>query len=296
VERKHRSMTVGLVVAICIVAIAVTGNAVTTLAAPPLPNLQRCAEVLEAGTGNWEDSKCTKPTPPKKPNSWVRVYDGGTLISGTEECAEVVEPGTGVFNDSACAEREGTKDWIRVAPEVKFPIAGGVSTIKGALETIECTANTGTASAVGGHEVAKTTLKFTKCKSSKGCAVKSPEAGAEEVRTKELVGELIYLKAEKTTPVGLLLKPASGTEVTRVEGTCLFFKPTIVNGSFMGEVTPINTTQKTGTVKYAESGGKQQFTLVEGVGETHQLTIFESPAVLVSTETLTFETEKRVAG
>jgi hypothetical protein len=246
----------------------------SALAAPTLPNMQRCAKVIEPKTGNFEESKCAKL---KAKEEWIRVYAGGTVLNGTEECAEVVEPGTGVFSESACAKREAPFEWIRVAPENrKITGTSGAGTLETASgKTVTCTADKSEAEVSGPKKLAKVFVTFTGCASS-GVKCNTSGAAAGEIKTKELEGEIGYIEPKANKEVGLDLWPSSRTATEKknhefnalfVEFECTGFAKSKVRGSVIGKLTPVNTPTKTLTLTYTKGAakGEQKLKKLEGV-------------------------------
>jgi hypothetical protein len=159
--------------------------------------------------------------------------------------------------------------------------------------TVECSADKATGQIEGTNKASKVEITFTGCKGIKGtetpCPVKSPGAAAEEVKTAVLVGELgAVAKAEApNTETGLDFKPASGASFVKLEGTCLPFEKSEVEGSIIGEVKPVKVEQTTGEVIFTETAKKQTIQSFVG-GAKDTLSVFGGEARLTNTENVTF--------
>ena len=84
-------------------------------------------------------------------------------------------------------------------------------------------------------------------KEGPGCKFKSVGAkNSGEIITTALVGELGEVNTtEATSGVGLLLRPASGTEWAKIEAPCILPEWESMKGTLAAEVTPIKTLAKT---------------------------------------------------
>jgi hypothetical protein len=129
-------------------------------------------------------------------------------------------------------------------------------------EKIECTGDSSkTGEVTSTNTVGHIQVIFTGCKGKNGsttCKAKSTGAtGAEEIITSTVKGTLGESKESKTG-VGILFEPESGTKFTEVEGSvsgCL--TKAEVKGTVAGEITPINTTSKTGKIVFTGAAGSQ---------------------------------------
>ena len=169
----------------------------------------------------------------------------------------------------------------------------------GALETssttaITCSNDTSTGEVTGSKTVGSVIVTFHGCKSTEsgGCTVHStglpalPVAEGGLVVTHLLKGEL-GTTAESATGVGLLLVPANGgREFVTLEGTCLLLSPAPVEGTVVGEATPIENLSKDGKLSFIGSKGTQhikKFNLL-GLAEEPKLSAL---GLLPSSETTT---------
>ena len=224
---------------------------------------------------------------------------GGTPQETTNECAKVVEPETGSFTTSACATKVAKSEWIRVKKaKTKFTDKSGTSELRSAAhETITCTKDTSSGEITGIKTVGNVKVTFTgctqgtakvKCKSIKNPSkpTEGTEGAEEEIITNTVEGELGEVSAG--TKVGEDLKPiAADTRFVTIKCGTLNIA---VTGSVIGEVTPINKLQTTGTLVFAANAGNtnQEFTAFTGGAEDH-LTAFSENAWLVSSDEITFE-------
>jgi hypothetical protein len=138
---------------------------------------------------------------------------------------------------------------------VSWKSVGGAGTIKGT------------------NEIATLSLIFWESEVSGtfSCAVNSPGAKSGEIKTKALTGHIGYLeKAGKI--VGALAKPASGTIVAEIEGSCLPGKVT-VSGSVVGRVTAeLNKPIASVGVSFSLASGAPEYESFEEESERHTLT------------------------
>jgi len=231
---------------------------------------------------------------------------GATNASALPEllwCMESV--GAGLYETMAkCDKLEGAatglnwewEDQVLSGEKVELMFtsnAGLMITASGGTH-IECSKDTGSITEiklVGAVQIfSKGTVTFTGCKElTFGSECNSPGQPAGTIVASELEGELVYLKSGKKTPVGVLLQHAGGTgSFTKIECLSGIISET-VTGSVIGEITSPTVSESpanTGTLVFAESGGKQQWTKVEEGSAVFQLTAFGEPSILVTTETL----------
>ncbi len=121
-----------------------------------------------------------------------------------------------------------------------------------------------------GQKLSRTwSVTFEGCKalneeSNEKCEVHSPGPLKNEVVTAKIEDTLGYIKSTEKK-VGALLKAESGP-FTKLDGTCLpEEEEDEVTGSVVGEVTPINTLSKEGTLKFkVNAEHKQVPTKLEG--------------------------------
>jgi hypothetical protein len=129
------------------------------------------------------------------------------------------------------------------SPRLKgFTSKEGVSTLAVSTATVTCEKDTNEGKLVGKESFEKVVVTFTGCKGKKGaeaCPVKSTNTTvAEQIKTNTLKGELGET-AESSTGVGLLLEGEASNVFVTLEGTCLPVTPSAVEGSVVGEVTPL---------------------------------------------------------
>jgi hypothetical protein len=137
----------------------------------------------------------------------------------------------------------------------KFTFKSGTSKLSAPGEIkITCEKSTGKGEINGAKTVANIGITYTGCKGKKKteseCSVKSPESSVAGTITTEKIktGKLNPLSGELGnttigTKVGLALKSTIGEVFSEIEGTCIF--TTMITGSVIGEVTPINLSQLT---------------------------------------------------
>jgi hypothetical protein len=212
---------------------------------------------------------------------WCMASATGTY-SSVENCEKLVTGGTGFEWEGAPLEGETVALDIKGLKALLLSVPGNLD--------IECSSSEGTSSVSlsGTTQVFTGSTKFLGCKEVGGfngaCNSTEPPGASGEIITKELKGELVYLKAGKATPVGLLLKPASGaifTTMSCVEG----FVKENVEGAVIGEVLgPFTASPATsGKTLYAENLEKKQvWTKVEEGAEVFELTAFGEKAIEIT--------------
>jgi hypothetical protein len=174
--------------------------------------------------------------------------------------------------------------------ELMFASGKGLMETKGGTH-IECTADTGSITTVklvlGVQLFTGGDVTFTGCKElAFNSECNTPGQAKGVILTKNLDGELVYLKAAKGLPVGTLLQSETGTEFTLISCVGGLLEEE-VSGSVIGEVTkPINEESVTGTLNFAVVGGLQQWTKVEEGAAKFELTAFGEEAVLESNESV----------
>ncbi len=127
-----------------------------------------------------------------------------------------------------------------------FKSTEGVSTLAVSEATVSCKKDTDTGKIVGKESFEKVVVTFDECKGNNTktkteCEVKSKGAPhADEIITNDLKGELGEVTGtESSTGVGLLLEGESSNVFVTLEGSCLPVTPSAVEGSVVGEVTPL---------------------------------------------------------
>ncbi len=194
-----------------------------------------------------------------------------------------------VSSVAAASASAALPEWFKggsvITANVKFTGAGGAGT----LETIggkkvTCTSDSSKGELAPPKNVTGAVVTYKGCESSGfKCTTAGKNAG--EIDTNTVTGELKYLDKAKTK-VGTLLKPASGTEFAKFECTSLV--KVTVTGEVIGQATPLNVEQGTGTLTFKQTKGVQEWRQVEEEGATHHLTAFGEESAVGVTETLTF--------
>lgn len=251
-----------------------------------------CYRVAPAGatTGN-KDSTCSSNTKVTK-NEYINGTKV-TLLKQGEWCAKVETAGTGQFSDNKCEVTTGAKEFIKVfaAEEPYTFFKGGVgiatkkftgtqvgsSILRATGLVITCTSGSSTGTFAGNtSKVEEVEVKFHECTSSGTCEVHSknvPVGGDRDSDSDEIITGKIQGTLGETTVgalesnVGIDLEPEGSTTFVELEGqpaNCI--PPTKIKGSVIGAVTPVNVSQKTGTLKFAENaGGTEQ--LIQSIEE-----------------------------
>lgn len=214
---------------------------------------------------------------------WCMASATGTY-SSLENCEKLVSGGTGFEWEGEPLTGETITLDVKGLKALLLSVPGNLD--------IECASSSGSSelTLVEGSDVfSKGSTTFLSCKEVGGfngaCNSTEPAGLSGEIITKELKGELVYLKAGKATPVGLLLKPASGVVFTTM--SCLegIVKEN-VEGAVIGEVLgPFAAGPATsGKTLYAENEAtkKQVWTKVEEGAETFELTAFKEKALEVT--------------
>jgi len=233
-----------------------------------------CGEVEEKETGNYATlATCEAGTPKVAKGEFIRVLENENEQQRFSpgfvgfSCSEAAGGHREYATDAECEKVEGAETvggkWHRHT--TTFASTEGVSTLTASGVTVTCQKDTDKGELWGKESVANVVVTFKECKGKKGteeCKVKSKGAtGAEEVVTNTLKGELGEVAAaESATGVGLLLEgesPPVSVFVT-LEGTCLPAGGSAVEGSVVGEVTPVNTLQLTDEVIFEVNAAKEQ--------------------------------------
>jgi hypothetical protein len=193
-----------------------------------------------------------------------------TIFRKTLVCLIAVFAMSAVAATAASAETETEQQYFENAagnePTLKgFTSKEGVSTLAVSTATVTCQKDTNVGKLVGKESVEKVVVTFTECKGKKGveaCPVKSTNTtAAEQIKTNTLKGELGET-AESSTGVGLLLEGESSNVFVTLEGTCLPVSPSAVEGSVVGEVTPL-TLGLTDKTEFLVSAGAQKIKTFE---------------------------------
>jgi hypothetical protein len=183
-------------------------------------------------------------------------------------------------------------------PSTKQAFTGSTGTItigRGSFSPVTCSKGTSTGEITGASTVGSVVLTLTGCETKEGSGCKFKSVGAKtngEIITKALVGELGEVKTtEATSGVGLLLRPASGTEWAKIEGPCLLASPAPISGTLAAEVTPIKTLAKTSEFVFVGTSGSQGIKEITIKGKVNEPKFaFDGyTASWDTTETLTFK-------
>jgi hypothetical protein len=188
----------------------------------------------------------------------------------------------------ASATASALPEFLPAGTLATFTSTSGPGTLESASGTqIVCSADTNSGSITGATTV-KLTIKFTGCKAFGFINCKTSGAGESEIVV-NATGTLGYVS--KTGPkVGLALA------VTPFEFSCAGGLATgKVQGTLIGEVTPVNTKSLTGKLILTQSKGSQTIKLFEGGSET-QLEVSQNGGAFEkageqTTDTITFAEE-----
>jgi hypothetical protein len=177
-----------------------------------------------------------------------------------------------VVSTSAQALPEWQKEGKALTEALSFKSHGSTGQFDAGSVHISWTSVSGKGSFKGSNEISGLSLTFGSSwvTGSGECSAHSPGAEAGEIKTRELKGNIGYL--EKTGKiVGALLKPASGTTVTEIEGSCLPGKVT-VTGSVIGRIiSELNTPIASVNVKFGIHAGAPEYTHFEKEETEHTL-------------------------
>jgi hypothetical protein len=173
---------------------------------------------------------------------------------------------------TAQALPEWQKEGSPLTEALSFKSHGSTGQFEVGSVHISWTSVSGKGSFKGTNEISGLALTFGSSwvTGSGECSAHSPGAEAGEIKTRELKGNIGYL--EKTGKVvGALLKPASGTTVTEIEGSCLPGKVT-VTGSVIGKIiSELNTPVTSVNVKFGIHAGAPEYTHFEHEETEHTL-------------------------
>jgi hypothetical protein len=256
----------------CLAPVGTTKEYVMTEGAPTadLGSGVLCIKVKAGEPSAWSNNTCT--------TAHAGTGEFAKVLENEEEqqrfspgfvgfaCTEVAAEGQREYaTDAACEELEGKETvggkWRRHT--TRFVSKEGASTLTVTGVTVTCQKDTDKGELWGKESVANVVVTFMECKGKKGteeCKVKSKgAAGAEEIVTNTLKGELGEVaKAEATTEVGLLLEGESSNVFVTLEGGCLPAGGGAVEGSVVGEVTPLALAFNDTVVFTLNGGGEQK--------------------------------------
>ena len=127
-------------------------------------------------------------------------------------------------------------------PSTKQAFTGSMGTItleRASYSPTICTKGASTGEITGASTVGALVLTLTGCESKEGPGCKFKSVGAKnsgEIITTALVGELGEVNTtEATSGVGLLLRPASGTEWAKIEAPCILPEWESMKGTLAAE-------------------------------------------------------------
>ena len=202
-----------------------------------------------------------------------------------------------VFAMSAVAASTASAAAPEFKPSTKQAFTGSTGTItfeRSSYSPTVCTKGTSTGEITGASTVGAVVLTLTGCESKEGPGCKFKSVGAKnngEIVTSALVGELGEVKTtEATTGVGLLLKPASGTEWAKIEAPCILPEWESMKGEVTAEVTPIKTLAKTVELVLTGKSGAQRIKKITIKGKVNE-PVFQFQGVITNwdaTDTLAF--------
>jgi hypothetical protein len=269
---------------LCLVTVFMVSAMATTVAsAEEKPFLLQCSKVLEAKKGKWNNSKCSEEGGTKE---WVRAFTAGINVEPGVSCQKLVEADIKFahFTDNICSKtaEPPKKEYQRLTPAHTFK-GKSAKGVKPTLETvgkktIVCNEDVSEGEFTGNKTAGKSKVTFKGCKSGI-VPCKTPGAGAEEIVTKELEGEIGYIHSKKEVEegkkeVGLGLWPSGRTKAEKekheflalfVEFECTGFAKLKVRGAVIGEVKKINEMTTTPELIFTQKEGKQTFKTLEGV-------------------------------
>jgi hypothetical protein len=277
----------------------------SAVAASPASAGIDCLRIQTVGNGSYNEGCMTTNA-----NGNFIYGEKRVRLAGIEWCAKTRGVREGEFTSQPNCENNTTPvtksgEWARVLiPEPAFAAAlfpttftatSGANELEtGSTQPIACQSDVATGEVTGEETVGSVMVTFSGCHSTEagGCTVKGGGAGTGKILSNVLDGELGSVKrSEATSEVGLLLLPTTGTEFTKIEGTCLLSEKTPVDGTVAGEVTPINASSTEGKLIFAGSKGKQEIKAISVLGTTLKpvlkaLGLLESSEA--SVESLTF--------
>jgi hypothetical protein len=141
-------------------------------------------------------------------------------------------------------------------------VGPGLFTANNGVDKIACEKGTATGTITGMRTFGKVVFKLKECKSTgeagSNCTIKTTGAGAGEIVSLTLKGELGTVKSsEATTEVGVLAEPETGTTWLTLSGNACT-ETTKVTGRIAGEVGPIKTFTTKGFINFEVVSEKQK--------------------------------------
>jgi hypothetical protein len=176
---------------------------------------------------------------------------------------------------ASAAKPEWLQNKAALTGKVKFEASSNTGKLETANGTqLNCSGDSAKGEIEGSKAASNVSVTFTGCEEATGFKAKCQSAGepAGTIKSELVSGELVYVDAAKTK-VGLLLKGTGGSKVFAVF-TCAFGVTVTVSGEVIGEVTPLNVEQTTGTLSYklvASEKGEQEWDEIEGKTEERSL-------------------------
>jgi hypothetical protein len=265
-----------------------------------------CLQVAEAGGGNYATNQCNGAR--GAGGEFVRgmLSPLDRVAPGSEEYCLRVLPGQRNFakgyltltkckNAEVLEEEGAVESGLPLWTRVKDPAAGNkggsskrefkelpsgkkIEGFSGATlfrastgESVECEGGTNGGEITSMDTVGNVVVKYTGCKArgSSSCTAKSTGAKEGEIITGTLKGLLGAVKStEAATEVGVLLEPASGTQFTSLEGTCLAVSPTAIDGTVAGELNPVNAKVLDGDLDFETTTAKQNIKEIDVLSGT----------------------------
>lgn len=220
---------------LCLVAVVMTGAVAAASASAVLPELGRCVKltgVKEGGKtvykGNYRGRTCTTVSPAKD-GKYEWSPGPGALKKFTGEFEEVI-----------------------LTPVNKDTITCGVGTSTGEYT---------------GPKTQTATITLINCENTAHIGCQTIGAILGEIKSQPLNGELGFIVGGAVPKAGLDLKPATGEIFAALEcggeghGTGT---QTLLEGSLIGQIMPIDRMTSGFKVKYKTSGGKQSVEKFEG--------------------------------
>jgi hypothetical protein len=164
---------------------------------------------------------------------------------------------------------------------VPFTSTSGAGELISSIATVHCTSDTNLGSATGAT-AGKVRVRFKGCTGPFGASCKGGGGGTGEIVTVPLKTKLVDLAGSK---FGVLLEPETGTEFVSVECLGITIK---VTGAIIGQITspPKGTIASSYTLKFAESGGKQEFKKIVGSETEYELRANGSEAKEITEDTV----------
>src|ERR1039458_1610140 len=233
-----------------------------------------CAEVA-AGTGNYEDNKCTKKVAAK---NFIKV-----LVPEFEQC--VAKAGGKWMAGCKAAGTTFEKISVQTGPTSGFTDKEGVSHLYGTGGVVyTCQKDTSKGEITGATTTAGDTVTFTGCTAKEGekagCSANSTGEPAETIKPNLLSDSLNPVEpSEATSEVGEALEPDGTEGFVTLHAECLSIKTAQVSASVSGEVKPINVMQTTGELIFAckpAKSTKQKIKFSEAIKDVLSVFAFES--------------------